>query len=279
MHEDIDPVERSAFDRHLTVCAGMPPRARTSWGSFASGSKRDATRARVSHGCSGGDGRSARACADSPGTRPAPPAKRFDLPVWAQVAAAMLFVGLAAGLANLRVTYNAARTDRHDRMDGTAPPPVERHRADRPRRIQPRGRPTSPLSSNSCRGEMGRATAQTVTNRSDDAATIRRLRTLIDDSEKRQQRELSLRVAEISNDLHAQRAMDLQQHEPQPDGNPDHDRRGYDAALSHAKRSGGAGGTGQIVNAEIKNQELRIKKKRSEIGYEQTGDTDGWRGD
>jgi hypothetical protein len=59
------------------------------------------------------------------------------------------------------------------------------------------------------RGEMGRTATQPVSARPDDAETLRRVRALIDESEKRQQRELSLRVAEMSNDMRVQRTNDL----------------------------------------------------------------------
>ena len=42
-----------------------------------------------------------------------------------------------------------------------------------------------------------------------DAETLRRVRALLEDSEKRQQRELALRVAEVVRDVNAQRQVDL----------------------------------------------------------------------
>jgi CheY-like chemotaxis protein len=44
---------------------------------------------------------------------------------------------------------------------------------------------------------------------SGDAETLRRVRALLDESEKRQQRELALRVAEVLRDVNAQRQADL----------------------------------------------------------------------
>ena len=209
LYEDIDPVERAAFDRHLAVCAecrhelgqlGLVRQRLEEWTPPEPAFLTDA-----------------RAVMDDrrvparilQGPVPAPPPKRFDLPVWAQVAAAMLFVGLAAGLANLRVTYNAEGLSVTTGWMKTAPPPVEPAPVAAPAPDPAPWKADLAALEQQLRGEMGRATAQTVTNRSDDAETIRRLRTLIDESEKRQQRELSLRVAEISGDLRAQRAMDL----------------------------------------------------------------------
>ena len=42
-----------------------------------------------------------------------------------------------------------------------------------------------------------------------DADTLKRVRSLLDESEKRQQRELALRVAEVLRDVNAQRQADL----------------------------------------------------------------------
>ena len=208
LYDDIDPVERATFDRHLTVCAecrhelGQLGLVRQRLEEWAPPEPAFLTDGRAAMD----DRRVPARVLQGPVPRQA---KRFDLPVWAQVAAAMVFVGLAAGLANLRVTYNAAGLTVTTGWMRTAPVPVESAAPAAPAADPTPWKADLAALEQQLRGEMGRATAQTVTNRSDDAATIRRLRALIDDSEKRQQRELSLRVAEISNDLHAQRAMDL----------------------------------------------------------------------
>ena len=44
---------------------------------------------------------------------------------------------------------------------------------------------------------------------SSDAETLRRVRVLLDESEKRQQRELALRIAEVVRDVDTQRKADL----------------------------------------------------------------------
>lgn len=206
LYDDIDPAERAAFDRHLAVCAecryelgqlGLVRERLEQWTPPEPAFLADSPAAMD-------DRRASARILQGPGLRPR---KRFDLPVWAQVAAAMLFVGLSAGLANLRITYNddglSVTTGwmraTPARVEAPAPPPVD---------PTPWKADLAALEQQ-LRGEMGRAAAQPVAVRSDDADTMRRVRTLIDDSEKRQQRELSLRVAEISNDLRAQRAMDL----------------------------------------------------------------------
>ena len=53
------------------------------------------------------------------------------------------------------------------------------------------------------------ASAQSTAVRPADADLVRRVRALIDESEKRQQRELALRVAEVLRDVNVQRQADL----------------------------------------------------------------------
>lgn len=207
LYDDIDPVERAAFDRHLAVCAecrhelgqlGLVRQRLEEWTPPEPAFLTDARTVTD-------DRRVPARILQGPAPRPA---RRFDFPVWAQVAAAMLFVGLGAGLANLRVTYNDAGLTVTTGWMKAAP-------LDAPAAVSTQAADPAPWKTDlaaleqQLRGEMGRASAQTVAARPDDADTMRRVRALVDDSEKRQQRELSLRVAEISNDLRAQRASDL----------------------------------------------------------------------
>jgi hypothetical protein len=135
-----------------------------------------------------------------------------DIPAWAQVAAALLFLGVSAGVANLDVRYDgnglSIRTgwstrsgvaqsaspanDAPWRADLAA---LERQLKTELRAIQASSRP---------------APAQTVRAASaTDADVTRRVRALVEDSEKRQQRELALRIAGLLRDVNAQRQSDL----------------------------------------------------------------------
>jgi hypothetical protein len=53
------------------------------------------------------------------------------------------------------------------------------------------------------------AAPRTVSASASDAEITRRVRALVEDSEKRQQRELALRIAELLRDVNAQRQADL----------------------------------------------------------------------
>jgi hypothetical protein len=136
-----------------------------------------------------------------------------EIPAWAQVAAALLFLGVSAGLANLDVRYDrqglTVRTGWSPSRDarsvapasgaGLTPTPVKA--AD-----------SAPWKSDlasleqQLKAEMHASRPAAAPG---DADLIRRVRALVDESEKRQQRELALRVAEVLRDVNMQRQSDL----------------------------------------------------------------------
>jgi hypothetical protein len=149
-----------------------------------------------------------------------------EIPAWAQVAAALLFLGAAAGVANLDVHYDAAglsvRTgwmapavaarpaaagsvaDGLSTAKGpdSSTPPWRSDLAalERQLKTELRVAPTAAMAAG--------AVAQAPRPGSD-ADLLRRVRALIDESERRQQRELALRVAEVIRDVNAQRQADM----------------------------------------------------------------------
>jgi len=146
-----------------------------------------------------------------------------QIPAWAQVAAALLFLGVSAGIANLDVRYDAnglsIRTgwatppSRDARLDAPAPSGV----ALNTNGVAPSEAAAAPWRTDLAALErqlqaMKAAAAQTQPARAAsaiDADVMRRVRALLDESEKRQQRELALRVAEVFRDVSAQRQADL----------------------------------------------------------------------
>lgn len=145
-----------------------------------------------------------------------------QLPAWAQVAAALLFVGVSAGVANLDVRYDAnGLSIRTGWSKPAAAPPV----------AQPfRAADAKAADATAADGTAAGVTRQDLTAleqqlrseiRSAQAAqparaastadtdTVRRVRALVDESEKRQQRELALRIAQVLRDVGAQRQADL----------------------------------------------------------------------
>jgi hypothetical protein len=127
-----------------------------------------------------------------------------DVPVWARAAAAVLVVGAAAGAANLRV--------QHDR-DGVTISTGWLGRT--PVAAQPA--PEAPLAAAPWRADLtaleGRLLDQLGERaRRQDAsaaALVERVRTIVDEGEQRQRRELALRLGELANEMSVQRQADL----------------------------------------------------------------------
>ena len=159
-----------------------------------------------------------------------------EMPAWAQVAAAMLVLGISAAVANLNVHYGSdgvtIRTGwssvarGFSRAEADAQTDAQlRLRATEDARLKPRA--TEALRASEAetpwrgdlvalerqlRTELRSAVSRPVvmrTGSSDDDEIVRRVRALIAESERRQERELALRIAGALNDVNAGRAADL----------------------------------------------------------------------
>ncbi len=144
-----------------------------------------------------------------------------SMPAWAQAAAAVLCVGVAAGAANLRVTYgNDGLSVRTGWLRSDAPGVVEPV-ADRSTASSLRAELTA-LSEGiraqireDMRAEIKQAAVSAASLREATGdgiandALLRQIRTLISQSEQRQQRELALRIGDAFNDMQSQRRADL----------------------------------------------------------------------
>jgi hypothetical protein len=147
------------------------------------------------------------------------------VPVWAQVAAALLFLGVSAGIANLDVRYDrnglSVRTGWSDRAGGAgrAGGSTDVAQGSSPANAAPWKADLNALESqlkSEIRATQTSAAASPAAVRTvsasaapSDAEVTRRVRALVEDSEKRQQRELALRIAELLRDVNAQRQADL----------------------------------------------------------------------
>lgn len=130
------------------------------------------------------------------------------VPAWAQVAAALLILGVAARVANLEVRYDAdgfvARTGWAVPADTRAPAGTAARADAEPWRIE-----LAALEQRlTAQARPAAAPAPSDRPRTDDAL-LRRMGTLLAESERRQQRELALRIAGVMRDLDAQRQADL----------------------------------------------------------------------
>lgn len=133
------------------------------------------------------------------------------VPVWAQVAAAMLVLGVSASVAKLDVRYD--RTNGLDITTGwarrapvaTAPASAAPWRAEI-EALQSRLR--SEIHAQSATVAASAASAPASAGMSD-AEVGRRVRVLLDDSERRQKKELALQILQLQKDMNIQRQADL----------------------------------------------------------------------
>jgi hypothetical protein len=136
------------------------------------------------------------------------------VPAWAQVAAALLCVGVAAGIANLDVRYDSNGLTLRTGWSSTG--------GARPRQEVDSTAWRTDLAAleRRLRTEFHAPAASTIAAAalpvhqersmgSADAETLRRVRALVDESERRQQRELALRLAEVMREVDSQRQADL----------------------------------------------------------------------
>jgi hypothetical protein len=207
LYDEVDPALRAAFEVHLTTCAscrseldalrGVRTRL-AQWAppepSFAVVSRQSPVGSRPSS-------------VDTPGHQ-----GWREIPVWAQVAAALLFLGVSAGIANLDVRYDsnglAIRTG-WSRPAAVVQPAIGQGSG---------GVSKADLTAleQQLRTEWGTiqtASASTLAVPARSALTeadvLRRVRALVEESERRQQRELALRVGELVRDVNRQREADL----------------------------------------------------------------------
>jgi hypothetical protein len=137
-----------------------------------------------------------------------------DVPVWVQVAAALVVLGVSLRAANLQIRIE--REGVTVRTGVTAPAEsASQSAAPAPAADAPWRADLAALEQN-LRSEVQTASLQRRSDadqsRADrsDETLLRRVRALIEASEQNQRRELALRVAEIARDVQAQRTADLQ---------------------------------------------------------------------
>jgi putative zinc finger protein len=207
LYGEMDVDERAAFDRHLVACA--PCRAELA-------------------DLRGVRSELARWAPPEPAThipfnaaipRPAAGIAKTvrSIPVWAQAMAATLILGVAAGAANLEVSYSAAsglsiRTGwRHPAdLNASQPAAVASAAVQTATSAAPWSKDLAALERD-LRGAIDArpAVPTPVSSTTGDEATLRRVRQMVQDSERRQESELALRMAEAVRELQAQRQADL----------------------------------------------------------------------
>ena len=204
LYDDIGSAERAAFAAHLAGCAACREEL-AELGTLRAGLARWAP-PEPEHAPGG-------APHGLPSRRVGAWAALREMPAWARVAAAVLVLGVSAGVANLDVTYDGAaltvRTGWSPRSASaalTAADPAAAAAA------QERWRADLAAFEQRMRDELQAATVSSAAaaERPTDEAILRRVRDLVEASEERQQRELALRVAEVVQDVQGWRRADLE---------------------------------------------------------------------
>jgi len=219
LYDDIDAATRTAFEAHVSACAACRAeldalrgvrRQLAAWVEPAS-----------QHATVNAVDRQQYPRLSTLESRPSTVDSRKsswlpDVPAWAQVAAAMLIVGVAAGIANLDIRYDANGLS--IRTGWSKSEVAQRAPSPDPRRTDSVTRAELVALEQRLRDEVRtlQAGAHAVTagdaqpaRAAAEGDLMRRVRTMLDEGEKRQQRELALRVGEVLRDVSAQRQADL----------------------------------------------------------------------
>lgn len=210
LYDDGDHAERAAFEAHVAGCSVCSAELTELAG----------VRAQLAAWTPAEPARAFTYEAPLKAARRATWGSRLDeIPVWAQVAAALLCLGIAAGVANLEVRYD--RNGLSVRTGWIASPATE----DAGREPATPIVLQTPVESGAWRADLttleqqlraefraataasSRPTVQTSEAGAD--AILRRVQVLVEQSESRQQRELALRIGELLRDVQAQRTADL----------------------------------------------------------------------
>jgi hypothetical protein len=216
LYDDMPPDGRAAFEGHLASCA----RCRSELNGL------EGVRAQLARWTPPEAGFAFVSRQSSP---PPTASHRWwrEMPVWTQVAAAMLVLGVSAGVANLDVRYDKGGLSVRTGWSKTSVPNLA-NRAN-PASLTSSVNPSNPANPapwhsdlmaleqqmhNELRASQASAPASLPVaarpaSASYDAELMRRVKALVEDGERRQQRELALRVAEAVRDLNLQRQADL----------------------------------------------------------------------
>src|SRR5215831_8071993 len=205
LYDDIDSAEQTAFGSHLSACRHCQQDllalrgVRSALSTWAPPEPVFANR----------ESRLASPASRVPSREPRAASWWREMPAWAQVAAALFVLGVSATIANLDVRYD--RSGLTIRTGWSQPPPA----AQAPASAAPWRTELTALESE-LRSEMKASQAAAAATSAPAAQAVmsdadfrRRVRALLDESEKKQQNELALRLVQFQTDISAQRQADL----------------------------------------------------------------------
>jgi hypothetical protein len=142
-----------------------------------------------------------------------------DIPVWAQAAAALLVLGASAGMANLDIRYDQRGLSIHTGWSRTAAPSTAPSSPSTAPSTAPSTMLSEPIAradldalERRLRAELHGSAPVAVAAAAPAAANtqlLRQVRALVQDSERRQQNELALRIAEVVHEFDTKRGSDL----------------------------------------------------------------------
>jgi hypothetical protein len=219
LYDDLDLGERTKFHAHLTFCARCRDEV-TALQGVRTQLARWSPPEPVAVGASPPPADSA-----DRGASPGVPARGWSslraIPAWMQVAAAMLFLGVSTGIANLEVRYDPSGVSVRTGWSQTAPAREAAPVDPAPWRAElvalgqqlraelHASLPVAPVAQQVVAQQAAVPQTPRVASAASDAELVRRVRALIDESEQRQQRELALRVADLMRELDTTRRSDL----------------------------------------------------------------------
>jgi len=221
LYEEMTPGEREAFDAHLTTCArcrvelnglsgvraqlaGWAPPEYSSRRQSAIGGQLVRIEPRVADDVrwTGNEPRAASAEPRSSGRG------WRDIPAWAQYAAAVLVLGASMGAANLNIHYDA-QNGLNIRTGWSNPQAPAAQTASAVTTDSVSRAELTALEQQLRREIQATAPVAARAALSTDGEVPRRVKALLDASERRHEREMALRIAEAIHDVNVQRQSDL----------------------------------------------------------------------
>lgn len=221
-----DLAERAAFDAHLATCDCCRSELAAFEGVRASLGRWSPPTLRPENSLSyGAASREARAAGDEAASglplvpSHQPPTTSHgswwrEIPAWAQVAAALLCLAVGAGIANLEVRYDANGLQVRTGWMAVAPATQNSVAAARSAGNDAPWRAELTALEQRLRADLRQPSANVTGNPANpgnpaNSDVLRRVRSIVDESERRQQTELALRLAEAVREVNAQRQADL----------------------------------------------------------------------
>ena len=225
LYDDIDPAARASFDAHVAVCE----RCRSELADLGGVRQRLAAWAPPTFVVAGHESSVASRASHASLAASATSRQTWwrEIPAWAQVAAALLFLGVSAGIANLDVRYDKDGLTVRTGWSKSAPAEAQLKSGVSPAAV---AHDVSPAGSAPWRADLTaleqqlrsefravnvstQAVASHPSAGISDTELLRRVRVMIDENAKQQMKqqtnEIALRVAGVMADMDGKRSNDL----------------------------------------------------------------------